>query len=173
MSNELINSRIKRLNEAIKIVKKYPDVHDQKDIALKMGYDRGGTISDYKNPEKYEEEKFTKFVNLFAKTFNLNEDYILNGRGELKSFTETQTPKTTGTPQQDDAGMERMTNEQLEQFVTTTRLFSEYLDRIKTAEHEEFREIIKRANPIDMMANLLYKIDNVDKKVARLEDKVA
>lgn len=179
MNKKLIENRIKRFNEAIKIVKKFPDIDDQKDIALKMGYDRGGTISDYKNINKYDEERFTKFVNHFAATFNLSADYILSGRGELivnrgykepedhsRTLSEPEVPMVRPKTFLEDP----FNDETLLALERITRNYINALDGMPPtgAVRNAYMGIVMETKHADLMANVLYRLDNVEDKLREI-----
>lgn len=75
--------RVARLNEALQaIIENVAGINTQDDIARKLGYTRAGTISDYKNVDKYSEGRFTKFVKQLSNAFSVSEDWIMTGVGE-------------------------------------------------------------------------------------------
>lgn len=78
-----IKDRLKRLDIVLRKIKKDYNLKTNEAIAQKLNYKRSGTLSDYKNPNEYSEKKFLDFVNKLKNSFNVNPDYIINGKGEI------------------------------------------------------------------------------------------
>ena len=91
MASQLVQERIERLDEVLKaIVRAYPRLKRQQDIARELGYSRKATLSDYKNPELYTEKKFRNFVHLLARVYRIDPGYVLEGHGTLFVIPETE-----------------------------------------------------------------------------------
>jgi hypothetical protein len=92
----MILDRIERLDEVLKaIVKAYPRIHKQQDIAHELGYSRKATLSDYKNPQLYTEKKFRNFVYLLARIYRIDPEYVLEGTGTLFVLPEAEVAEVT------------------------------------------------------------------------------
>lgn len=72
---------LSRYKEVIRELKKRPGLGTQQRIAEHMLYKRGETISEYGNIRNFKEHKFRDFIGLLVKVFNVNPQYVFEGKG--------------------------------------------------------------------------------------------
>lgn len=83
MDKTHINKQLTRYKETINAIKKRDGLKSVRLLAERMNYSRGETISEYGSIKHYKPRKFQDFVGLLSRVFDVNPDYILNGKGAV------------------------------------------------------------------------------------------
>jgi hypothetical protein len=83
MEKEQVTRQLARYKETIRAIKKRDGLGSVRLLAERMNYSRGETISEYGSIRHYKPEKFRDFVELLSRVFDVNPDYILNGKGPM------------------------------------------------------------------------------------------
>ncbi|MGN6478511.1 MAG: hypothetical protein ACTHKV_14900 [Flavipsychrobacter sp.] len=73
-------NKLERLNMAVQLLKENKIITSQADIAKELGYNRVQSISDILNGKV---SVTTKFVKGFCGSYNVREEYIETGKGEV------------------------------------------------------------------------------------------
>lgn len=100
MDTQKIEKQLERYKEAIIAIKARTGLKSVRRIAAEINYSRGETISEYGNIKHYKPQKFRDFIYLLARVFEINPDYVLEGKGPIfrKKSDEPLSPAERMTP---------------------------------------------------------------------------